>query len=244
MNPDQWRTYLVTQASLSAGRSTDEIVDAAIGGDIDVVQLREKNRSARERYELGERLREATADAGVDLLVNDRVDLAVAIDADGVHLGQSDLPVSAAREILGDHATIGVSVSTVSEARLAAISGADYLGVGAIYGTTSKPDADTAADGLGLEQLANIVESVKIPVVAIGGITPENAADAIDAGATSVAVISAITAADDPTAAAKALRAAVVGHDAAESGDDGADDANGTDGNAAVGVDGEVVADE
>ena len=211
MNPDQWRTYLVTQESLSAGRSTDEIVAAAIEGDIDAVQLREKNRSARERYELGGRLREATAAEGVDLIVNDRVDLAAAIDADGVHLGQSDLPVSAAREILGDHATVGVSVSTVSEARLAAISGADYLGVGAVYGTTSKPDADTADEGLGLDRLADIVESVKIPVVAIGGITPDNAADPIAAGATSVAVISAITAADDPAAAARTLRAAVVG---------------------------------
>ncbi len=211
MNPDQWRTYLVTQESLSAGRSTDEIVAAAIEGDIDAVQLREKNRSARERYELGGRLREATAAEGVDLIVNDRVDLAAAIDADGVHLGQSDLPVSVAREILGDHATVGVSVSTVSEARLAAISGADYLGVGAVYGTTSKPDADTADEGLGLDRLADIVESVKIPVVAIGGITPDNAADPIAAGATSVAVISAITAADDPATAARTLRAAVVG---------------------------------
>ena len=211
MNPDQWRTYLVTQESLSAGRSTDEIVAAAIEGDIDAVQLREKNRSARERYELGGRLREATAAEGVDLIVNDRVDLAAAIDADGVHLGQSDLPVSVAREILGDHATVGVSVSTVSEARLAAISGADYLGVGAVYGTTSKPDANTADEGLGLDRLADIVESVKIPVVAIGGITPDNAADPIAAGATSVAVISAITAADDPATAARTLRAAVVG---------------------------------
>ncbi len=213
MNPDQWRTYLVTQESLSASRSTEDIVADAIEGGIDVVQLREKDMSARKRCELGGRLREQTAAEGVDLLVNDRVDIAQAISADGVHLGQSDLSAATARKLLGAEATVGVSVSTVSEARLAAISGADYLGVGAIYGTTSKPEAPTADDGLGLEQLADIVESVRIPVVAIGGITPDNAAEPIAAGATSVAVISAITAADDPTAAARALRTAVVGDD-------------------------------
>jgi thiamine-phosphate pyrophosphorylase len=209
MNPDQWRTYLVTQESLSEGRSTTEIVEAAIEGGVDAIQLREKDTDARTRYELGRELRELTAEAGIDLIVNDRVDIANAIDADGVHLGQSDLPVSVAREQLGDDAIIGASVSTVSEARLAAITGADYLGVGAIYGTTSKPEAPTADDGLGVDELSKIVETVRIPVVAIGGITPDNAAAAIQAGATSVAVISAITAADDPAAATRELRAAV-----------------------------------
>ena len=209
MNPDQWQTYLVTQASLSAGRSTVEIVEAAIEGGVDAIQLREKETDAKHRYELGQQLRELTAEAGVDLIVNDRIDLARAIDADGVHLGQSDLPISVAREQLGDDAIIGASVSTVSEARLAAITGADYVGVGAIYGTTSKPEAPTADDGLGLDTLADIVQTVRIPVVAIGGITPENAAEPIAAGASSVAVISAITAADDPAEAARKLRTAV-----------------------------------
>lgn len=209
MNPDQWRTYLVTQETLSADRPTTEIVEAAIEGGVDVIQLREKEMDASERYTLGNRLRELTAEADVDLLVNDRVDIAQAIDADGVHLGQSDLPISVARDLLGEEATIGASVSTVSEARLAAINGADYLGVGAIYGTTSKPEAPTADDGLGLETLSNIVQSVKIPVTAIGGIRPDNASETIQAGATSVAVISAITGADDPAAAARELRAAV-----------------------------------
>ena len=209
MTPDQWRTYLVTQQSLSAGRSTETIVEAAIEGGIDAVQLREKDTSAQHRIELGERLRELTSAAGVDLIVNDRIDIAYAVGADGVHLGQSDPSVSTAREILGPEATIGVSVSTVSEARLAAISGADYLGVGAVYGTDSKPDAETADNGLGVDQLAKIVEAVTIPVVAIGGITPENAAGPIQAGASGVAVISAITAADDPAAATRALGEAV-----------------------------------
>ena len=205
MDPEQWQTYLVTQQTLSEGRSTVDIVEKAIEGGVDAIQLREKEMSAKDRYELGQTLRELTAEAGVDLLVNDRVDLARAIDADGVHLGQSDLPISVAREQLGDDAIIGASVSTVSEARLAAITGADYLGVGAIYGTTSKPEAPTADDGLGLDALADIVQTVRIPVTAIGGITAENAAEPIAAGASSVAVISAITAADDPAAAARAL---------------------------------------
>jgi thiamine-phosphate pyrophosphorylase len=209
MNPDQWRTYLVTQESLSEGRSTTEIVEAAIEGGVDAIQLREKNTDARSRYELGRELRELTDEAGIDLIVNDRVDIARAIGADGVHLGQSDLPVSVAREQLGDDAIIGASVSTVSEARLAAITGADYLGVGAIYGTTSKNDAPTADDGLGVDELSKIVETVRIPVVAIGGITADNAAATIQAGATSVAVISTITAANDPAAATRELRAAV-----------------------------------
>jgi thiamine-phosphate pyrophosphorylase len=211
MNPDQWQTYLVTQESLSAGRSTTDIVEAAIEGGVDAVQLREKGLDIGTRYELGRELRDLTTEAGIDLIVNDRVDLAHAIGADGVHLGQSDLPVSAAREILGPEAIIGASVSTVSEARLAAITGADYVGVGAVYGTDSKPDAETADEGLGLDQLADIAAAVKIPVVAIGSITPDNAAATIDAGADAVAVISAITGADDPAAAARELSEAVDG---------------------------------
>jgi len=221
MNPEQWRTYLVTQQSLSEGRSTEEIVAAAIDGGIDAVQLREKGRSLDERYELGQRLRELTSEAGVDLIVNDRIDLAHAVGADGVHLGQSDLPVSTARELLGPEAIVGASVATISEARLAAISGADYLGVGAVYGTDSKPDAETAEAGLGVDELAKIVDAVTIPVVAIGGVTPENAGGPIQAGATGVAVISAITAADDPETAARGLREAVTaGREKTEEGDE------------------------
>ena len=209
MQPDQWHTYLVTQASLSKSRSTTDIVEAALEGGVDAVQLREKGVDIGTRYELGRELRDLTTEAGVDLIVNDRVDLAHAIGADGVHLGQSDLPVSAAREILGPEATIGASVSTLSEARLAAITGADYLGVGAVYGTDSKPDAESADDALGLDRLADIAAAVKLPVVAIGGVTPDTAAAAIEAGASSVAVISAVTGADDPAAAVSELRAAV-----------------------------------
>ncbi len=208
MDPATWGTYLVTQESVSSGRSTQAIVQAAIEGGIDAIQLREKDASARERYELGRDLRELTAQAGVPLIVNDRIDIAQAIDADGVHVGQSDLPVAVARDLLGPEAIVGCSTATVAEAEAAAEAGADYLGVGTIYGTTSKDVADYK-DGVGPERVAAIGEAVSIPVVGIGGITAENAAPVVQAGAAGVAVISQITAAADPAEATADLAAAV-----------------------------------
>ncbi|MGM0604615.1 MAG: thiamine phosphate synthase [Halobacteriota archaeon] len=204
MNSPDWRTYLLTEQSLSAGRSTLEIVRAAIDGGIDVVQLREKGLDSRRRYELGLQLRQLTDRAGIDLLVNDRIDIAQAIDADGVHLGQTDLPVAVARSILGPDAIVGCSASTVDEATSAAAEGADYLGVGAVYGTTSK-DVDGDRDGIGLDRIAAVSEAVDVPVVGIGGITPSNAGAVVDAGAQAVAVVSAIAAAVDPTGATSGL---------------------------------------
>jgi thiamine-phosphate pyrophosphorylase len=208
MNPSEWRTYLVTQASLSDGRSTPEVVRAAIDGGVDAVQLREKGASARSRYELGLEVRELTAEAGVDLIVNDRVDIAEAIDADGVHVGQSDLSVAVARELLGPDAIVGCSASTLAEAEAAEAEGADYLGVGAVYGTTSK-DVDESKDGIGPERIADLAEAVSIPIVGIGGITADNAGPVVEAGAAGVAVISEITAAPEPRAATESLAAAV-----------------------------------
>lgn len=201
-------TYLVTQASLSAGRSTRAIVEAAIDGGIDVIQLREKDSPARDRYELGLVLRDLTEEAGVCFIVNDRVDIAKAVDADGVHLGDEDLPIAVAREQLGPSAIIGRSVSTVAAAEAAVEAGADYLGVGSIYQTTSKdtPPEETA---IGLDRLAEISASVNCPIVGIGGITPENAGAVSTTGANGVAVISAITAAEDPRHATQQLSAAL-----------------------------------
>jgi thiamine-phosphate pyrophosphorylase len=211
MDPSNWKTYLVTQASRSAGRDTVEIVEAAIEGGVDAVQLREKDTTARHRYELGTRLREVTAAADVPLIVNDRVDIAMAIDADGVHLGQSDLPVGAARELLGPDAIIGCSASTVADAEAAAADGADYLGVGAVYPTDSKADIDDDEFAIGPERVRTVAESVSIPVVGIGGITADNAGTVVDGGAVGVAVITAITQADDP-AHATAQLGEVVAH--------------------------------
>jgi len=204
-----WDVYLVTQASLSAGRTTDELVADAIAGGVGVVQLREKDRSARERYELGQELRELTREAGVTFIVNDRVDLAQALDADGVHLGDDDLSVSVARDLLGDDALIGRSVSTVEDAREAAAAGADYLGVGAVFATGSKDDIDDDEHAVGTDRVAAIADAVDIPFVGIGGITAENATEVVQAGADGVAVITAITRADDPAAATANLVDAV-----------------------------------
>jgi thiamine-phosphate pyrophosphorylase len=201
-------TYLVTAEAISAGRSTVEIVEAAIDGGIDVVQLREKQMSARKRYGLGQELRELTREAGVPLLVNDRIDLAAAVDADGVHLGDADLPISVARDQLGEDAVVGRSVSTPAAAREAERTGADYLGVGAVYPTDSK-DTDPEGTKIGLDRIRAVAEAVEIPFVGIGGVKPDNAAAVIEAGADGVAVISAITAADDPAAATRDLGAAV-----------------------------------
>ncbi|MFC6615770.1 thiamine phosphate synthase [Halopenitus salinus] len=209
MEPRDWRTYLVTQQDRSAGRGTEAVVEAALAGGVDAVQLREKDRSARERYRLGERLRELTGSAAAALIVNDRIDLAAAVDADGVHLGQTDLPIQVAREQLGEGAIVGCSTSTVREAEIAEAAGADYLGVGAVYGTASK-DVEAAKDGIGTDRIREIAAAVEIPVVGIGGIDANNAGAVIEAGATGVAVISAITAADDPEAAARRLREVVV----------------------------------
>ncbi|WP_280586605.1 thiamine phosphate synthase [Halorubrum sp. Boch-26] len=208
MNPTEWRTYLVTGASRSAGRDTETVVEAALAGGVDVVQLREKDVNDAERYELGRRLRELTADAGVPLVVNDRIDIAAAIGADGVHLGQSDLPVAVAREQLGDAAALGVSASTVEQARAAEAAGADYLGVGAVYGTDSKAVSGDR-NGIGTERVAAVVDAVDVPAIGIGGIDASNAAPVVEAGATGVAALSAITAAADPKAATAALREAV-----------------------------------
>ncbi|MYL16202.1 thiamine phosphate synthase [Halorubrum terrestre] len=208
MNISGWQTYLVTATSRSAGRTTPEVVAAALDGGVDVVQLRDKAASARERYETGLRLRELTAEAGVPLVVNDRIDLAAAVDADGVHLGQSDLPVAVAREQLGEDAVVGVSASTVEQAEAAEAAGADYLGVGAVYGTDSK-DVSGDRDGIGVERIAAVADAVSIPVIGIGGIDAGNAAPVVAAGATGVAVLSAITAAEDPAAATAAIREAV-----------------------------------
>ena len=208
MDPSNWQVYLVTQESLSGDHSTVEVVQSAIDGGVDVVQLREKEMSTRSRYELGQELRELTDAADVPLLVNDRVDIAQAIDADGVHVGDSDLPPEAARELLGPDAIVGYSASTVATAERAEAAGADYLGVGAVYGTSSK-DVTDEEDGIGTDRIEKIARAVSIPVIGIGGITAENAEEVIDAGAAGVAVISAITATDDPQQATATLGEAV-----------------------------------
>lgn len=203
-----FETYLVTQGDLSAGRTTEEIVDGALAGGIDVVQVREKHRTAAEQLEIARSLRGPTAEADVALIINDRVDIAAAVKADGVHLGDDDLSIAVAREQLGEDAIIGRSVSTVEAAKAAGADGADYLGVGAVYETGSK-DVDDDQQAIGLGVVEAIADAVEIPFVGIGGVTPERATEVVAAGADGVAVITAITEAEAPESATRALAKAV-----------------------------------
>lgn len=204
MVPDL-RVYLILDPALTLGRPPLEIAEAALRGGITMLQLRWKSGPLREMLQLGEALQKLCQRYGVPFLINDRVDVALALRADGVHLGQEDLPPEVARRLLGAQALIGVSARTPDQARAAEAAGADYLGTGSVFPTSSKANPIL----IGLEGLATVIRSTRLPVVAIGGVSPENATACIRAGAAGVAVISAITQAPDPEAAARALRQAV-----------------------------------
>lgn len=200
------RVHLVTDRRLARGRTTREIVEAAVAAGVSVVQLREKELQTRAFYEEGMRIRDFLRHAGVTFIVNDRVDLAQALDADGVHLGPDDMPVAVARRILGPDRIIGLSIKTLDDLRSPDCSYADYLGVGPIFSTSTKLDT---APPWGLEGLRRAREATTLPIVAIGSITPENAQAVIEAGADAVAVVSAVVGAIDPGQAAAALVRAV-----------------------------------
>ncbi|MDH3878101.1 MAG: thiamine phosphate synthase [Desulfobacterales bacterium] len=195
--------YLVTDRGLARGRSTLEIVSAAVHGGATVVQLREKDCSTRDFIEQALTIKAFLKDRGVPLMINDRLDVAQAVKADGVHLGQTDMPLKVAKKILGDSMIIGISAESQQDAVEAEKGGADYLGVSPIYATPTK--SDTALP-LGLEGLREIRKAVRLPLVGIGGLNRDNAAEVIRSGADGVAVVSAIVAADDPQTAADALK--------------------------------------
>jgi thiamine-phosphate pyrophosphorylase len=195
--------YLVTDRSLSRGRSSLEIVRAAVRGGVTCVQLREKTGATRAFIEEALSVKAFLDSCGVPLIINDRVDVALAVGADGVHLGQSDLPLAAARALVGASMVIGISAESVRDAVEAQSGGADYLGVSPIFATPTKTDTATP---LGLDGLRAIRAAVKTPLVAIGGLNRGNAAAAIRSGADGVAVVSAIVAAEDPEQAARAIR--------------------------------------
>jgi len=198
--------YLVTDAGLSRGRSHLSVVEAAIRGGVTIVQYREKSASTRRMIEEATELRRLCRTAGIPLIVNDRLDVALAVDADGVHVGQDDMPASRARRLLGRKQILGVSAGSIEEARKAVDDGADYIGASPVFSTPTKPDAPPP---LGIEGLRRMTQAVKIPVVAIGGITEGNAVTIMEAGAAGIAVVSAIVGAEDVEAAARALRDAV-----------------------------------
>jgi thiamine-phosphate pyrophosphorylase len=204
ISPGLWRLYVITDPKASRGRSDLQVAEAAIAGGADVLQLRDKEASSGRLYEVALQLRKLTRDAGIPFIVNDRLDIALAADADGVHVGQTDLPASVARKIMGPGRILGVSVDTVEEAVLAERDGADYLGVGPVFEARgTKPDAGLP---LGVDRIARIRRRCGLPIVAIGGINAENARTVREAGADAAAVISAVVSADDIAHAARRLK--------------------------------------
>jgi len=195
--------YVITDGHLFQGRSHIEIARAAISGGATAIQFREKGMSTRQMIDIAREIRALTRLAGVTYIVNDRLDVALGVDADGVHVGQDDMPVPLARRLIGKERILGVSVSNLEEALEAEREGADYIGVGSIYATASKPDAGLP---VGLGVLTEIARRVSIPVIAIGGINEENVGEVIKGGARGVAVISAVVLAPDMEGATRRLR--------------------------------------
>ncbi|WP_026882498.1 thiamine phosphate synthase [Clostridium akagii] len=181
--------YLVTDRSFLKDKSIAESVEEAIKGGVTLVQVREKDASSRDFYKVALEIKQVTDKYKIPLIIDDRIDIAEAVDAAGVHLGQSDLPLKKAREILGKDKIIGISVGNLSEAKEAEIGGADYVGIGTIFFTGTKKDIKTP---IGLEGLTEIVRSINIPSVAIGGIDQCNVKKVMRSGTNGVAVISAI----------------------------------------------------
>ena len=195
--------YVITDSRLAGGRDQVDVIAAAIRGGATMVQLRDKELPTRDQHALGLRLRELTRRTRVALIVNDRVDLALAIEADGVHLGQDDIPPAVARKLLGPDAIVGVSAGSPAELALVEREGADYVGTGPFAPTGSKADAGAAIGPAGIAAVRALTD---LPMVAIGAISAANAAEAIRAGAQGVAVISAVVGAPDPEHAARELR--------------------------------------
>jgi thiamine-phosphate pyrophosphorylase len=199
--------YLVTDRSLSLGRSNLEIIQAAVEGGVTLVQLREKEATTREFYEEGLKIRAYLEAKDIPLIINDRIDIALAFDAEGVHLGQEDMPIDVARKILGPKKIIGASVFTLKEAKIAEAMGADYLGLSPIFVTETKPEL---SQQIGIEGIPPLKEAVQIPVVGIGSMSESNAYEAVKAGLDGVAVVSAICSREDPRAAAAAIKKEVL----------------------------------
>ena len=198
----EYSLYLVTDGGTRDIDGFCEKVERAIDGGVTLLQLREKTATSREFFELALRVKEITHKFRVPLIINDRLDIALAVDADGLHVGQEDLPVAVARQLLGPDKILGATAATVADALAAQEAGADYLGSGAVYPTGTKPGKAL----LPMERLMQIKNAVRIPVVAIGGITAENISFVRRSGVDGVAVVSAIMDSSDPSAAASALK--------------------------------------
>lgn len=195
--------YVLTDRLLSRGLSEQDVVRHAIAGGATAIQLRWKEGPLREAVAIARDLKAICAERDVLFIVNDRLDLAMTVGADGCHLGEDDIPVAAARQLVGDSMILGYSPADLAEVPMAVESGADYLGVGPVYGSNTKDDAGEA---VGIERMRAVRDLTELPFVGIGGINAENAVPVIEAGADGVAVISSVVAQDDIEAAARSLR--------------------------------------
>ena len=200
--------HVITDTALQSEFTHAELAELAIEGGADTVQFRQKQGTTRELIAIAQSIQAICKQHNVPLIVNDRADIALAIGATGAHFGQDDMPVSIGRRILPTETIIGASARTEEKILEAITEGADYIGFGPIYGTTSKPDAEMAK---GLERLRRMCDIAACPVIAIGGITVQTTADVIRAGAHGIAVISAVCAHPEPTIATQALLNAIHG---------------------------------
>lgn len=201
-----YSVYLVTDRGLARGKSNLEVVKAAVQGGVTCVQLREKTCSTREFIKEAMSIRDFLKEHNVPLIINDRIDVAQAVQADGVHLGQTDMPCEMARKILGKDAIIGLSVENYEQAEEANNLDVDYIAISPVYRTPTKKELTKE---FGLEGVRKITEISRHSAVGIGSIKAHNAGDVIQAGANGVAVVSDICSADDPEAAARELREVV-----------------------------------
>ena len=202
MRPEMdYSLYVCTDRDIMTTDTLEEAVELAIKGGASIIQLREKDCTSSEFYELALSIKDITDAYEVPLIINDRLDIAMAVHADGVHLGQSDIPVQVARNVMGPNCIVGATANTLEKAKEAWQSGADYLGVGDVFGSATKNDTKPVE----LKELKKICDTVKIPVVAIGGISKKNIHLLKDTGVAGVAVISAVLGQTDITAAAEEL---------------------------------------
>ncbi|MBE9488093.1 MAG: thiamine phosphate synthase [Bacteroidetes bacterium] len=196
------RIYLVTDSTLSLGRPLEWIVEEAVKGGATIVQLREKDCSTHDFLELAIKLREILHKYNVPLIINDRVDIALASDADGVHIGQSDMPYAVVRKILGSDKIIGLSVENMEQAHEAESLDVDYIAVSPVFSTNTKTDT---SDAMGLEGVKKVASFSKHPIVGIGGMNKDTIKSVIEAGAKGVAIVSAIVSAESPQSATRQL---------------------------------------
>jgi len=201
MKPTLGRLHVITDTSLQSKYTHVDLARLAIDGGADTIQFRQKEGSSLEMYRSAEAIMKFCREAGVTMIVNDRLDIALAVDADGVHLGQSDLPLPVARKLLGDNKLIGGSAVNFDELQIAINEGADYVGYGPVFGTMSKSDP---GEPKGIQSMETVAERSSVPIIAIGGIKLRHVTDLLSTGIHGIAVISAICCASDPTAATRA----------------------------------------